>query len=84
MVIEELIPQEIDDTPAAIRATLTETRPAAQAAVLGAPNALWPVVRRLRPRPLCSHPVPETSSRSTPPPSPTGLGRSPALSVSTI
>ena len=32
MEIEELIPQEIDDTPAAIRATLAEARPAAHAA----------------------------------------------------
>ena len=32
MPIEELIPQEIEDTPAAIRATVRETRPAAAAA----------------------------------------------------
>ena len=32
MPIEELIPQEIDDTPAAIRATLADTHPAARAA----------------------------------------------------
>jgi glutamine---fructose-6-phosphate transaminase (isomerizing) len=32
MPIEELIPQEIEDTPAAIRATLAETRPAAHEA----------------------------------------------------
>jgi len=32
MLIEELIPQEIEDTPAAIQATLAETRPAAHEA----------------------------------------------------
>src|SRR5664279_1081493 len=32
MPIEELIPQEIDDIPATIQATLKDTRPSAQAA----------------------------------------------------